>query len=107
MMIAMRILALLVALYVTSDFGSSSLPGAFAFDPDESVEAISQVSLSSETESPAFPQNTAAWRVDDLVEDAPVLRPLVPPRVRPAVIQTVYSTASHRGAPAPADDDQQ
>lgn len=100
----MRILALVLALYVTSDFGSSSLPGAFAFDPDESVEAISQVSLSSEAEAPAFPPSTAAWQVADLAEDAPVLRRLVPPRVRPVVIRTADSTASHRDAPAPADD---
>jgi len=102
----MRILALLLVLYVTSAFGSSSLPGAFAFDPDESVEAVSQVSLSSEAEAPAFPQNTAAWQVDDLAEDAPVLRRLMPPRVRPVMIRTIDSPASHRDAPAPADDHQ-
>jgi hypothetical protein len=102
----MRILALLLALYITWDFGSSSLPGAFAFDPDESVEAISPVNFSSEVEAPASPQHATAWGVNDLPEDAPVLRRLVP-RVRPVVIWTVYSTASHRDAPAPADDHQQ
>jgi hypothetical protein len=102
----MRALVLVLALYVTSDFGSSSLPGAFAFDPDESVEAVSPVSFSSEAEAPASLQTTAAWRVNDLPEDAPVLRGLVS-RVRPVVIWTVYSTASRRDAPAPADDHQQ
>ena len=99
-------LALVLLLYVTSDFGSSSLPGAFAFDPDESVEAISQLSLSSEAEAPASPQNTAPWRVNDLPEDARV-RGVVPPRVRSGGIRTAYATASHRDAPSLADDDHQ
>jgi len=98
-------LALVLLLYVTSDFGSSSLPGAFAFDPDESVEAISQVSLSSEAEAPAAPQTTAPWGVNDLPEDARGLHGVVSPRVRSGVIRTAYATASHRDASPSADDD--
>ena len=99
-------LALVLALYITSDFGSSSLPGAFAFDPDESVEAISQVSLSPEAEAPASPQNTAPWRMN-LSEEARGLHGVVPPRVRSGVIRTAHATASHRDAPSPVDDDHQ
>jgi hypothetical protein len=101
----MRTLALLLALYITSDFGSACLPGAFAFDPDESVEAIAKVSFSSE--APPSVQNAGAWGVDDRLGDARPLRQLVRPRARLVVIQTVHSTTSHRDAPSPADDDHQ
>ena len=102
----MRTLVLLLALYVTFDFGSPFLPGAFAFDPDESVDAISQLSFSAEAEVPPLVQNTAAWREDDLPEGAPALRRLVMPRVMPVMIRRVSSTASHRDAPSPADEHQ-
>jgi hypothetical protein len=36
-----RRLTLLVALYVTLDLSNPFMPGAFTFDPDESVEGVS------------------------------------------------------------------
>lgn len=99
-----RILTLLLALYVMLDFGSPSLPGAFAFDPDDSVDAVSRVSDSAEAVVPPSTRDTAVWRGAAFLEDAPLPRPLVRPRVRPVVIRGACSSAPCRDHSAPADD---
>lgn len=98
-----RILTLLLALYVTLDFGSASLPGAFAFDPDESVDAVSGASDSVKAVGPLTTDATG-WRRDDVLEHVPTPRSLVRPRVRPIVARTVCSAPPRVDPPPPGDD---
>lgn len=100
----MRTLALVLALYVTVDLGSPFLPGMFAFDPDESVEALPRVGVSSE--APLAVQHAGAWRVDVLPADAPVLRRLVRPRVRPVGVRIAHPRPASSDLSSPADDDE-
>jgi hypothetical protein len=99
-----RILTLLLTLYVMLDFGSASLPGAFAFDPDDSVDAVSRASDSAEAVAAPLTRDTAGWRGAELREDPSVPRLLVRPRIRPVVIRGACSSAPCRDRSAPPDD---
>jgi len=99
-----RTLTLLLALYVMLDFGSASLPGRFAFDPDDSVDAVSRASDWAEAVVPLLMKDTAGWWGHDVLEDTPVPRPVVRPRVRPVVMQSACSSAPCRDHSSPGDD---
>lgn len=97
----MRCAVLLVAVYLTVDVATPLLPGAFRFDPRESVDATGRAGLPAVTPAPA----TRAERV--LVEPEGGLRPPSLRSVGPAVARfaRVLHPPDTESSSGPSDDD--
>lgn len=100
----MQAVALLVALYVFLDFSVPFIPGAFDFDPDESVEALVKhadargvLSMPS-TQAPVW----SSWEQDEKPR-FPVMHGLAPQSSRTFGLRRVPRLSSS-DPPSPTDD---
>ena len=99
-----RILVLVLALYVTLDFGTPLSAGAFEFDPDDSVDAVSVVRDSADAGILPLIKVTAGRRQEDLLDHVRLLRPAARPAARPVLVRRVCPSPPCQGHLPPGDD---
>src|SRR5260370_8252541 len=93
-----RVLIVALLVYVTLDLSIPAMPGAFGFDPDDSVESVYQTRARAAAEAAIPPASGAAVFV--LSELPPYTGRLRPP-VGPAPERSPPSPPSSPSAPPP------
>ena len=100
----MRAVALLVALYLALDFSTPLIPGAFTFNPDESVEVVADSGYGAAVAVlAAMPDVTPSWH-EHSGTDMPILRLAARPLFTPIVVTRLLALRADP-EPSPSPDD--